>query len=126
MGLKGCFQPDGRDEETGSRMVGSPPLKTRRAHAPRRNTPLCGRPHFVGVECFMPDIHIRPGGSEKIVLQQFSGCFLVQKKRLSAFQEQVTNHQIGTHFLELEVKHMATLTLYLVSAMGPDTKYGGF
>ena len=86
MDLKGCFQPDGRDQETGSDMVGLPPFKTRRAHAPRRNPPLCGRPHFVGAECFTPDIHIRSGRSEKIVLQQFSRGFYSRKDALARFR----------------------------------------
>ena len=86
MDLKGCFQPDGRDQETGSDKVGLPPFKTRRAHAPRRNTPLCGRPHFAGAECFMPDIHVRSGGSEKIVLQQFSRGFYSRKDALARFR----------------------------------------
>jgi hypothetical protein len=74
----------------------------------------------------MPDIHVRSGGSEKIVLQTIFQGFLLQKMRSSAFQGQTTNHQIGSCFFDPEVKYTATLALYLVSAMGPDTKYGGF
>ena len=102
MDLKGCFQPDGRDQETGSHVVDSPPFKTRRAHAPRRNTPLRGRPHFVGAECFMPDIHVRSGGSEKIVLQQFSQGFCSKKDASALFKskQQTTRSVLASLILK--------------------------
>lgn len=95
MDLKGCFQPDGRDQRTGSHAVGSPPIETRRAHAPRRNTPLCGRPRSVGAECFTLDLHVHSGGSEKIVLQQFSEGFCSRKDASAHFRgEQQTTRSV--------------------------------
>ena len=74
-----CCQPDGRDPTTHVHFGGQAADETRRVHAPRRNTPLRGRPHTVAAECFRLDIHLRSSGSEKIVLQRFSRCFQSEK-----------------------------------------------
>ena len=91
MDLKGCFQPDGRDQETGSDAVGSPPLKTRRVHAPRRNRPPRGRPRSVKIECFTLDSRIR---SERVRENRsptiLKGIFS-PKSRLSGLKARIFN-----------------------------------
>ena len=61
MDLMRCCQPDGRDQMTHAQFGDQATDETRRAHAPRRNTPLRGRPHTVGVECFKLDIQHQSG-----------------------------------------------------------------
>ena len=79
MGSTRCCQPDGRDPRTHAHFGGQAADETRRVHAPRRNTPLRGRPHTVAAGCFRPDIHLQSGGSEKIILQRFSSYFQSRK-----------------------------------------------
>ena len=94
MDLKGCFQPDGRDQETGSHAVGSPPIEdTSRARPQAEHTTLWPSA-FRGCRV----LHARPPRSLWWVRENRSPTifrgFLLQKRRFSAFQGRTTNHQI--------------------------------